>query len=52
MEPLAMFIRDGSHVFRKKKIQMEKQKMKFQYPIALYDEISSCTMSLLFSTFS
>jgi hypothetical protein len=47
MEPFTMFIRDSSHVFREKKVQMEMQKINdMLHTIALYDEISSCTISL------
>jgi len=42
MEPFAMFIRDVSHVFRKK-IQMGMQKMKLKWPATPHQH---CTMIL------
>jgi len=53
MEPCAMFIKDCSNVCRKK-IQLESKEWSFNdilHPIALYNEISSCTFSLQISTF-
>jgi len=52
MEPFAVFIGDGSRVFREK-IRMGMQEIvnDMLHPIALYGEISSCTISLQVSDF-
>jgi len=50
MEPSAIFIGDSCHVFREK-TYVAMQEMKCQcsdmlHPIALYDAVSSCAVSL------
>jgi hypothetical protein len=48
IEPFAMFIGDGSHVFRK----IPKGNAENEVSVALYDEISSCRISPQFMAFS
>jgi hypothetical protein len=55
MELSAMFIRDVSHIVKKKKCHCDCTKLIFNnilHPTALYDKITSCTISLLFSAFA
>jgi hypothetical protein len=55
MEAFAMFAGDGFQDFRKKIIQngnAENEVCVMLHPKALYDEISSCKISLWFSAFS
>ena len=53
MEPFAMFIGDGSHVFREK-VRIGMQEIKCQWhatPQSTVCWISSCTISLQFTSF-
>jgi len=54
MEPVTMFIGEGSHVFSKKNpsADAENEISMTCYTPQHYAEISSCIISLLFSTFS
>ena len=54
-EPSAMFIREGSRIFRGKKSKLKCIKWSLNSmlrPTVLHDEISCCTISLEFSSLS